>query len=139
MSKAFDKYEQQAIYTTNVVNDKSQNFWSVSNGSDTQDKVFLLSYAEVSEYFGVTYKSNYNISSRIQPTLYAIAQGAFLDKNYETANGTAAGWWWLRSPGSNQSCAARIYSDGSLALSKVNGTTGCVRPALWVNIDLIAF
>ena len=139
LSKAFDKYEQQAIYTTNVVNDKSQNFWSVSNGSDTQDKVFLLSYAEVSEYFGVTYKSNYNISSRIQPTLYAIAQGAFLDKNYETANGTAAGWWWLRSPGSNQSCAARIYSDGSLALSKVNGTTGCVRPALWVNIDLIAF
>ena len=139
LSKAFNKYEQQAIYTTNVANDKSQNFWSVSNGSDTQDKVFLLSYAEVSKYFGVTYKSNYNISSRIQPTPYAIAQGAFLDKNYETANGTAAGWWWLRSPGSNQSCAARIYSDGSLALSKVNGTTGCVRPALWVNIDLIAF
>lgn len=76
-NKAFSSAEQAAILTTNVDNSKSQCYsgWNTSGGNNTQDKVFLLSYAEASKYFGVTYNSS-NTKSRVAPTAYAIAQGA---------------------------------------------------------------
>lgn len=47
------------------------------------------------------------------------------------------GWWWLRSSDYGQPYAAVIYYDGSVILysSYALDHTGCVRPALKVNID----
>lgn len=137
-NKAFSSAAQAAILTTNVDNSKSQCYsgWNTSGGNNTQDKVFLLSYAEASKYFGVTYNSS-NTKSRVAPTAYAIAQGAGKNSSYKTADGIDAGWWWLRSPGAYQSSAAGVRTGGSLFFNDVNYDSGSVRPTLWVNIEAL--
>ena len=71
------------------------------------------------------------------PTAYAKAQGAFTSSSYKTASGEAACWWWLRSPGHDQTYAAGVGSDGSVSYygDFVNYADICVRPALWINLD----
>lgn len=136
-NKAFSSAEQAAILTTNVDNSKNQCYsgWSTNGWKNTQDKVFLLSYAEANKYFGVTYDNSSNTKSRVAPTAYAIAQGGLTSNSNETADRTAAGWWWLRSPGSDQRSAAYVFADGSLYDLSVGSDSASVRPALWVNIE----
>lgn len=136
-NKAFSSAEQAAILTTNVDNSKSQCYsgWNTNGGNNTQDKVFLLSYAEANQYFGVTYDNNSNTKSRVAPTAYAIAQGAWTNSSNKTADGTCAGWWWLRSPGSIQDSAMGVFAGGSIGSSLVDHATGSDRPALWVNLE----
>ena len=138
--KAFSSAEQAAILTTNVDNSKNQCYsgWSTNGGKNTQDKVFLLSYAEANKYFGVTYNSS-NTKSRVAPTAYAIAQGAGKNSSYKTADGIDAGWWRLRSPGVSQYYAAYVSTDGSFYPNRVNVGSGSVRPALWVNLESAIF
>ena len=136
-NKAFSSAEQAAILTTNVGNSKNQCYsgWSTSSGNNTQDKVFLLSYAEANKYFGVTYDNSSNTKSRVAPTAYAIAQGAWTSYSNKTTDSTYAGWWWLRSPGTYQDYAAIVYFVGSLDFNYVDSDSGSVRPALWVNLE----
>ncbi len=139
-NKAFSSAEQAVILTTSVDNSQNQCFslWGTSGGNNTQDKVFLLSYAEANKYFGVEYWKNTgatdNVKSRVAPTPYVIAQGAYTDSSDKTTDGTDAGWWWLRSPSYSQRHAAYVSTDGSLRSSSVNDASGSVRPALWVNL-----
>jgi len=137
LNKAFTAAEQKGILLTNVDNGSSQGYskWSTSGGNNTQDKVFLLSYAEANKYFGVTYDDSKNTKSRVAPTAYAIKQGAYTSSNNKTADGTAAGWWWLRSPGNYQPNAALVGADGSLSRIFVDDDSVCVRPALWIDLD----
>ena len=136
LNKAFTDKEQTGIELTNVDNSSSQGYsnWSTSGGNNTQDKVFLLSYAEANEYLGLTY-DNSNTKSWVAPTAYAIKQGAYTNRDNETEEGKAAGWWWLRSPGHNQDCAALVSPDGSLYGIGVNCDDAVVRPALWINLE----
>lgn len=69
-NKAFSSAEQAAILTTNVDNSKYQCYsgWSTNGGNNTQDKVFLLSYAEANKYFDVTHDNSSNTKSRVAPT-----------------------------------------------------------------------
>ena len=140
-NKAFSGIEQVAILTTSVNNSQTQGYsgWSTSGGNATQDKVFLLSYAEANKYFGATYNNSSNTKSRVAPTAYARAQGASTNNSYKTAEGNFAGWWWLRSPGSGQNIAAFVSSDGSIGNYYVHSDSGAVRPALWVNIESPSF
>ncbi len=135
LSKAFTAEEQKGILLTNVDNGSSQGYskWSTNGGNNTQDRVFLLSYAEANKYFGVTYSMN--TKSRVAPTAYAIEQGAYTSNSDKTADGTAAGWWWLRSPGYYPSSAARVYDGGSLGYSSFSNDDAVVRPALWINLE----
>lgn len=136
-NKAFSSAEQAAILTTNVDNSKSQCYsgWNTGGGKNTQDKVFLLSYAEANKYFDVTYDNSSNTKSRVAPTAYAIAQGTHTYASVETVYGSNAGWWWLRSPGRSQSKTAYVFADGSLGSNSVYDVSGAVRPALWVNLE----
>lgn len=137
-NKAFSSAEQAAILTTSVDNSKYQCYsgWSTNGCNNTQDKVLLLSYAEANKYFGVTYDNRRNTKSRVAPTAYAIAQGAYADSFRRTADGTAAGQWWLRSPGLyHQDYAASVLTDGSFDGHDVSSDYGSVRLALWVNIE----
>lgn len=138
-NKAFSSDEQAAILTTSVDNGKNQGYskWSTSGGNNTEDKVFLLSYAEANKYFGVTYDNISNTKSRVAPTAYAIAHGTWASSSNKTADGTDAGWWWLRSPGNYQDFAAVVDTDGSLRNITVNYVSGSVRPTLWVNIEAL--
>lgn len=140
-NKAFSSAEQAAILTTNVDNSKSQCYsgWNTSGGNNTEDKVFLLSYAEANKYFGVTHDTTSNTKSRVAPTAYAIAQGAYTHSSNKTADGTDAGWWWLRSPGFYQGSAAGVRTDGSLNYYRVDDDSDSLHPALWVNIESTIF
>ena len=144
-NKAFSSAEQAAILTTSVDNSQNQCFslWGTSGGNNTQDKVFLLSYAKANKYFGVEYWKNTgatdNVKSRVAPTPYAIAQGAYTSSSNMTADSNVAGWWWLRSPGSYRSSAAYVSPDGSLRDHNVDYGSASVRPALWVNVETYIF
>ena len=137
LNKAFTAHEQTGIELTNVDNSSSQGYssWSASGGNNTLDKIFLLSYAEANKYLGITYDDSNNTKSRVAPTAYAIKQRAYTSSSNKTAEGAATGWWWLRSPGAYQNEAAIVFSDGSLSYSDVHYASGCVRPALWVNLE----
>ena len=141
LNVAFTAEEQAAILTTTVDNSKSQGYsgWYTNGGSNTQDKIFLLSYAEAHQYFGVQYwevsGSTSNMRSRVAPTAYAIARGAYTSSSYQTADGKATGWWWLRSPGLGQNCAAFVNYVGALGSDRVNIGSASVRPAFWINLE----
>lgn len=137
LNKAFTRAERTLILTTAVDNSESQcyNHYSVAGGNDTQDKIFLLSYAEANKYFDVTYEGltcKYNTKGRVMPTAYALAQGASYKK---TSDGTPYGVWWLRSPANSRNGAACVIWYGTLYGFSVERESGTVRPAMWVNID----
>ena len=133
MNKAFNSTDREVILTMKVDNSSEQGYsgWGGNGGNNTQDKVFLLSFAEVHKYLGV---NNTESPRRVAPTAYAINQGASTDF-YKTADGQAAGWWWLRSPGGFQDTAAHVDNAGALNIGRVDLDGGCVRPALWVNLN----
>ena len=137
LNKAFTVEEQKGIVVTNVDNGSSQGHskWSTSGGNNTQDRVFLLSYGEANKYLGVTYEDSQNTKSRVAPTAYAIKKRAYTWISNKTADGTAAGWWWLRSPGTHQDNAALVNTDGSLYGNHVNRDSVSVRPAVWINLE----
>ena len=137
LNKAFTTQEQTGIMTTNVDNSDRQGYskWSTSGGNNTQDKVFLLSYAEANKYLDVTINNRSNIKSLVAPTAFTKRQGASTNNSNKTTDGEAAGWWWLRSPGGSKVKAADVNSGGSLDSSIIRYEDGCVRPAFWINLE----
>ena len=133
---AFNQKEQAAILMTAVDNSVSQGYseFTTIGGNKTKDRLFLLSYKESNRYLDVAFKDDgNNMKSRVAPTAYAIANGAFT-REYYTEDGDVAGEWWLRSPGNRQYTAARVSSSGSLTSSDVRRGDGVVRPAIWINL-----
>ena len=140
LNKAFSAEEQAAILTTHVDNGKKQGFdrWNIDGGNDTQDKVFLLSYAEAKKYFDIaTPGIDGPEKARIQPTKYAADQGAYVSEEFKTADGKDATRWWLRSPGCNQLDAACVHSRGCIGEQMCSNKDTCVRPAMWVDLNKI--
>ena len=128
LNDAFSSAEQTMIADTNVSADKNPKF-DTDSGNNTTDKVFLLSTNEVNRYFGS------DEARQCVPTAYAIANGAYTSG--ETKGGAATCWWWLRSPGYNQSLAAAVAGGGSVRYDghHVDRSYDGVRPALWINLD----
>ena len=94
-----------------------------------------MSIAEANQYLDVTYDDSKNMKSRVAPTAYAKEQNAYTYDRNKTADGDAAGLWWLRSPGFDQRFAANVLDGGSLYFNDVNDGSACVRPALWINLE----
>lgn len=135
MNAAFSTEEQIAILTMYVDNSAGQTYWDADGGNNTQDRIFLLSYAQANLYLDVRYPSGKNLKSQMAPTAYAVAQGATVSEDLKTEEGENTGWWWLRNPGRNGSSAERVTDVGALHYNLVNANHGCVRPALWINLE----
>ncbi len=131
---AFSDEEQNAISLTRVDNSKAQGGEA---GDDTEDKVFLLSGAEIKEYL--------NVGSRFscKPTPHALSTGLKPDPN----NNKKCIWWsrviaesvlyLMDTPkDSYQEVYAEIAKGSGLSKSSVYEIGG-VRPALWVSISAI--
>ncbi len=133
----FNATEKTGILISEVDNSKNQGYsgWDTDGGNNTYDRLFLLSYAEANQYFDVTKENKSNIRSRVAPTAYAIARGAYFSTIQKTAAGEDAGWWWLRSPGDSQYGVACVTNDGSLSNGTASFEDGVVRPAFWLNLD----
>lgn len=129
LNAAFSSAERAMIADTNVLPDKNPEY-STEPGNATMDKVFLLGINEVNQYF------DSDEARRCASTAYAEANGAWTAGNY-TKDGEATCWWWLRSSGYLQDMAASVDGDGFVYFigNSVNFATGCVRPALWINLD----
>ena len=147
LNEAFSAEEQSAILLTEVDNSEAQGFdWTTvgkdrtTGGNNTQDKVFLLSYAEANKYLDVQHGSiegaDQNLKSRAAPTAYAIKTGAYTNNGEEkTADGEPAGWWWLRSPGYHTYSVAYVRDCGCLSSVPVHYGYGVVRPAFWLDLE----
>ena len=131
---AFTSEEQSAILTTAVDNSSSQGYsqWQTDEGKNTQDQIFLLSYAEANRYLDVT--DDINIKARVAPTAYAVARGAYCSEIDQTFDGKPAGRWWLRSSGYRRNIAPVVFAGGSLSNYNVDRVQNVVRPAFWINL-----
>ena len=129
-NSAFTSVSQSKIITTTVNNNaattnNSSNAYACEN---TDDKIFLLSYKEAEN---VDYDYGFaDASKRVRMnTDFAKANGAFAS----TSNGQG-GYWWLRSPYSdNAGRACNIHRDGSMSSHNFvsDGSRGVV-PALCI-------
>ena len=134
LDRAFTVDEQKGILLTNVENGTGEGYWVLSGGRNTQDKVFLLSWAEANKYWNVTFNNDKNMNSRITATPFARQRGAEAFNSFKTSDGSEASWWWLRSPGNDYNVASNVLRDGSLNHYDVSNAAGCVRPALWIDL-----
>ena len=126
VNEAFNNDEKGIIQPTKVVADENPNFYTPA-GSDTTDKVFLLSLTEVNKYIPN------NSSRKCKPTPYAVAQGAF--DEYDEGTGNCI--WWLRTPGETPVRIVAVDSVGSIGIYGEWSTVldPAVRPAIWIDIS----
>ena len=98
--------------------------YKTNAGSDTWDKVFLLSVEEVGKYFSSTK------DMECEPTAYAKKQGAY------TSLGNC--WWWLRTPGDKPNCIAFVRAYGGIESWGCYATDyiTAVRPAMWIDWNI---
>ena len=129
LNTAFSAAEQNAILTTLVDNGENQGYsgYVADGGNNTEDKVFLLSYAEAWKYF------EEDSARMCAPTDYALTQGTYTDSGNKV-DGKAACRWWLRSPG-NPNFAMLVLSTGRHSNTTVSYRRNAIRPAFWLNLD----
>ena len=122
--KAFTTEEQMAILNTAVNNRSKQGHPRVftDGGNDTEDRIFLLSYAEA---------RTYHVPGTVKPTVYAGLRGA-TGSSSETAG---KAWWWLRSPGELQNQALAIDGNRAIVSGEVNQKDACIVPAIWIDLN----
>ena len=124
---AFSAEERDAIQYTHIDESYSQSspaFPPARVGNDTNDHVFILSYAEAVKYL---------IGNRdlmCIPTNHAVANGG------NKGNGVC--WYWLRSPAYKNNALA-VNWDGTFASGYISHPSGVVRPCIWVDVNKASF
>ncbi len=116
VGSAFDAKEANMVVSMPVAADKTSSYGRTS-GSDTIDKVFLLSSVEANLYFGS------NSARACQGSAYCQARSGQKED--------AGAKWWLRSPG------AYVSGDGTVNYGG-RGVFACanaVRPAVWIDLE----
>lgn len=137
LKNAFTQEEQEAIRLCQIKNEANP-VYGTAGGEDTSDKIFLLSFDEVTN-------PNYGFSIggqgdalNAQLTDYALCQK---DKEYEIMEDeTYWGSWWLRTPGDDSSSALVVWgSYNGISYPGYSGGNSkiAVRPALRVDLSLI--
>ncbi|MDR1136928.1 MAG: DUF6273 domain-containing protein [Synergistaceae bacterium] len=130
---AFAPRERPVIANTQVTNEDNPNY-GTPGGSDTADKIFLLSAAEAADAVYGFPAGRRADSSRVSPnTDYAASRHSAM---------YGAGVycvWWLRSPGDNDDNAAFVAADGSVRYygDYVNAAAVGVRPAFNLNLPSV--
>lgn len=142
---AFTTEERAIVSLTEVDNSSKQNNYFVNGSENTEDHIFLLSEAEIMEYFEKPFDALCLATDYAKPYIYI--EFAIRSRNVkEYASDYENSPWWLRSPGLTWNCIGNgpftvtgawkggweknIYGDGWLCTS-LSG----VRPAMWVDIN----
>lgn len=143
LNTAFSNSEQNAIKKTTVVNSNNSDY-KTKGGNNTIDKIFLLSLDEAkNEKYGFTKKYGGNDSGE---EFYTERRTAVMTKYVQWKIEKSleyyptSGYWWLRTPGRDASCASYVNNYGDL-LSDGNSVDDAsdpkyfaVRPALHLNL-----
>ena len=103
---AFGDLQQALIQTTEVDNSVYSTGYSNPYAcGNTFDKVFLLSYREVTNSaYGFASSSTYDTARQMLTSDFSRATGAYMSTDSSCYGN---GWWWLRSPSNNYSIYAR--------------------------------
>lgn len=122
LSTAFSSAEREAIVPT-ALDCSDRHGYGTPAGSNTTDRVFLLSIEEFDELVKNTPWTT------ATPTRTAREEGA-----YANAQGHAA--WWLRSPGMTADSPAYLSSAGELGTRAHKATERIlgIRPAMWIDL-----
>jgi hypothetical protein len=147
---SFTADEQNQIRETPIKNLPNQ--WHGTNGgSNTNDKIFLLSIEEVIRYFGDSgdlkkrkgwyYKDGKDVLNNTGDK----SKDWYINDQYNSdrvANyNNKACWWWLRSPG-NCNCGyfAAFVNKYGVVMNDVHIFIhgGGVRPALWLKYPIVS-
>ena len=113
LNSAFSAEEKNMILSMPVAADKNHSY-SMTSGSDTIDRIFLLDSTEANLYFN-------SVSVRAcEGTGYCQAKA-----------GVGQGKWWLRSPGAYVSEDGYVNFGGRSVFSSMNS----VRPAMWIDLE----
>lgn len=112
-NNAFSDSQKSMIVSSYLINDNNDTSY-ISGGSNTTDKVFLLSLSDVDTYFS---------AGRDKYAYERIC--SFYDN--------VVSCWWLRTPPREKQIMAGITDDGLAYYSwRVNSYKLGVRPAIWV-------
>ena len=129
---AFGDLQQALIQTTEVDNSARSTGYSSNRYAceNTFDKVFLLSYREVTNsVYGFESTSTYDTAREMRTSDFSRATGARMSTD---SSDYGNGWWWLRSPLNGGSNFARYVILGGHAdfSDYVYYDYHCVVPAL---------
>ena len=130
---AFSNDEQNAIVEQTVANEGNLSS-GTEGGSNTNDKIYLLSIGEVtnSAYGFCTDSGTYSVSRQVQASDYTYAMGAWVDivDSYQ-----GNGLWWLRSPQASGAAAALGKGNVIRDSGCVDDNNKAVVPALHINLS----
>lgn len=118
---AFSENEKNYIPTVTVLADENPDYTdgNVFQGSDTEDKVFLLSVNEANNYFSSDEKR------KCEPTEYAEHNGVSRDEC----------WCWLRTVGKTQDSVAEVEDGYVFSYGRNACYSYAVRPAMWISLE----
>ncbi|MCL2064654.1 MAG: DUF6273 domain-containing protein [Candidatus Cloacimonetes bacterium] len=108
---SFSPTDRARIVVTDVQNQNNPTH-GTAGGTDTRDRIFLLSIDEAQRYF-------------------------ILNSNRVALFNGVVDWWWLRSPGRDTGYASIVQSSGIMdegGIGVYRNNHGGVRPALWLNL-----
>ena len=120
---AFEPEEKSQIFEV-ILSNPDNDQKGTDGGSNTQDRIFLLSVDEARQYF------NDDRLRICQASETAKRNGAYV------AGATGNSWWWLRTPGNDPTLVAGVSVYGEIRDfgSSVDKQNRIVRPAFWINI-----
>ncbi|GEM_PF-3549828 len=142
--EAFSVEEMKYIYDTRVKNADNPEY-GTPGGSDTVDKVFLLSIEEAKKYFADDdARVLYSVSPDYHTAKMWRSDG--LDEHYKRSLVTFSHYfcWWLRTPGNAGNTVAYVDYNGFVIESGMIVTGGdsgfdyiVTRPAMWVDQSVL--
>ena len=128
--RAFVSGEQNCILEENLDNSATLFSNDIPAGPNTDDRIFLLSVAELQDK-----RYGFNSGENDDPTRDA-QQTAYCDKN-----GTLNGYWWTRSIANDLSQyeVVNVYPEGLLAGNPIYNWILGIRPAFYLNMKNVIF
>lgn len=130
LEAAFSADDMEAVILSHIDNSLAQSRpdWQQFTPNDTDDYVFLLSYAEADRYFADD-KDRQTI-----PTAYAKRCGSWDSAGF-LVDGKRPCWYWLRTMGYNASNTAVVIDSGIIKNQHVTKPGFSVRPCIWLDLE----
>ena len=134
-NKAFSLSDYHLLETTvdnsaSTTDNNNNKYFS----NNTLDKVLLPTYQDyINELYNFDSTTSVTKTRECKTTDYARARGAWVNETSALKNN---GTYWTRSSTSEYYfCAWNVNSAGFLSTYAVDGTSHCVRPSIYINIE----